>query len=82
MSVTVPMCAYCSRWHGDRTCEAFPFGIPRVIPAGYIDHREPYDGDGGLVFEPVDQEAADLIESWFRDGPRRGPLPREEDFDY
>ena len=51
------MCVYCRHKHddegdGNMTCEAFPGGIPdEIIRVGY-DHREPYDGDGGIMFEP------------------------------
>jgi hypothetical protein len=33
------------------TCEAFPDGIPQAILTNDHDHREPYQGDGGVLFE-------------------------------
>jgi len=30
---------------------AFPDGIPYEIWASGYDHREPYPGDGGVIFE-------------------------------
>ena len=32
-------------------CKAFPDGIPDEIAVGMADHREPYDGDGGVRYE-------------------------------
>ena len=68
------MCGYCRHKHddegdGNKTCEAFPDGIPdEIIRVGY-DHREPYDGDGGIMFEldgPVDVEE---LEQGFANSP-------------
>ena len=35
----------------DRTCTAFPQGIPPEILAGGFDHREPHPDDNGVRFE-------------------------------
>jgi hypothetical protein len=32
-------------------CDAFPNGIPDEIIYGDIDHKSPYTGDHGIVFE-------------------------------
>jgi hypothetical protein len=61
-----PICLGCRRlrWLLDReplreTCAAYPRGIPAAIVANEADHREPYEGDGGLRFEPEDKAAAE-----------------------
>jgi len=52
-----PTCAWCSRGIDaqQRTCAAFPGGIPMVIWNREYDHRKPYPGDNGIQFEPVDK---------------------------
>ena len=34
------------------TCKAFPDIIPEKIIDNKFDHREPYEGDNGIQFEP------------------------------
>lgn len=36
-----------------KRCAAFPDGIPMEICATRRAHREPYPGDGGIVYEPI-----------------------------
>ena len=35
-------------------CEAFPGGIPEEILTGEHDHKNQYDGDNGIQFEPIE----------------------------
>ena len=46
-------CIECAHYRGLLECDAFPEGIPTEIVTGEHDHREPYNGDNGIRFEPV-----------------------------
>lgn len=66
-SIMAPICQGCTRLHGDLRdpkCDAFPDGIPVPILISKADHREPYEGDNGLQFNPENAKAtayADVI---------------------
>jgi len=49
-----PICYSCKHFDhfgvGFR-CAAYPFGIPREIIMGDIDHKEPYFNDNGIQYE-------------------------------
>lgn len=59
--IRVPQCERCKYFHGDISkahCDAFRERfIPDAILLGNHDHREPYPGDNGIRFEPIDAEA-------------------------
>lgn len=47
-----PVCSYCSRLDNtkDRGCEAFKV-IPLEIWLGDNDHKKPFEGDNGIIFQ-------------------------------
>jgi hypothetical protein len=59
----ISQCVWCRhRSAGGRCCRAFPKGIPEAITKNRHDHRDPYDGDNGVRFEPevVEIEFVDI----------------------
>lgn len=64
-----PICAACSRYQAGSTCEAFPQGIPDAIAEGGYDHRQPFAGDHGILFDLGDDDALVLYETLRFDGP-------------
>lgn len=46
-------------------CDAYPKRIPDAILDNEVDHRNPYEGDGGIVFEPRDDTSAQIAASIF-----------------
>lgn len=48
-----PSCRHKNR-DGQRGCAAFPEGIPLPIARGQVKHTEPFPGDNGIQFEPVE----------------------------
>lgn len=66
VDVIAPMCYDCSRFvRAERTCAAFPGGIPDAIFSQAGDHRKPFPGDNGLTFDPVDAEAKRLVDKFW-----------------
>ncbi len=53
--MAAPQCTKCSRLNSDHSCDAFPCGIPDEIFLGWHDHRKPYTGDDGIVFEKISE---------------------------
>tara|TARA_Y100001963_G_C6765313_1_gene441867 strand:- start:1577 stop:1819 length:243 start_codon:yes stop_codon:yes gene_type:complete len=46
-------CSKCVHLNDDRiSCKAFPDTIPQDILANVFDHRKPFKGDNGILFEP------------------------------
>ena len=52
----IPLCFGCVHFHGVNkypfSCEVFD-EIPQAILNSEHDHREPYPGDNGIRFEPI-----------------------------
>ena len=68
----MPMCMFCTRYRNAMTCDAYPDGIPAEIISSEHDHRQPYEGDGGMVFDPFDDESAEIVENMFADDDPEG----------
>ena len=50
-------CTFCENLIGsgfDKTCKAFPKGIPKEIWLGNNLHTSPYPGDQGIQFKQID----------------------------
>jgi hypothetical protein len=60
MQGPAPICLTCKHWNADDgegfTCAAFPDGIPEPIYLTTVVHTEPYEGDNGILYEPVDAD--------------------------
>ena len=56
---TIAPCISCKHLMDGIKCKAFPKGIPEeIFILGESDHTEPFKGDNGIQFEPID-EASD-----------------------
>ena len=51
---TSDQCAICKHHLGLQQCKAFPMRIPQRIYSGEHDHREPFQGDNGIRWEPLE----------------------------
>lgn len=52
--VQLSQCANCQhKTKSGATCTAFPQGIPQEILTNQFDHTQPYPGDNGIRFTPV-----------------------------
>lgn len=49
-------CTDCKNYTGVLTCDAYTDRIPQVIIEGIHDHTEPFKGDNGIRFEPVNAD--------------------------
>lgn len=57
MTILVSPCVTCRWYEGDFHCKAFKEKvIPKEIITARNDHREPYEGDNGIRYEPVERK--------------------------
>jgi hypothetical protein len=47
-------CVYCKHLGPGGLCPAFPEGIPDEINYNLHDHHQPFPGDHGIHFEPIE----------------------------
>ena len=59
--VVLPQCLQCKHLIGNGKCSAFPNGIPAAIIEGRHDHRQPYRGDNGIHFEPIEAAKSSAV---------------------
>ena len=50
-------CIECANYTGQGECEAFPKEIPLEIFTGEVSHTQPYKGDHGIQFEPIEESS-------------------------
>lgn len=56
MTVRLPsLCYKCKHYRKSKTCDAFPDEIPMEIWIGSKAHTEPYKGDHGIQYEPIEE---------------------------
>ena len=53
---TSGQCIGCMHYTMMATCEAFPNKIPYEIISGHFIHTEPYPGDHGIMYDPIDPD--------------------------
>lgn len=46
-------CMTCSNWTQNLQCKAFPEAIPVAIWSGQHDHAKPFEGDHGILYDPI-----------------------------
>ena len=46
-------CIFCANYLNDKRCKAFPDGIPDDLFSGKNLHRQPYQGDNGILYSPL-----------------------------
>jgi hypothetical protein len=58
MEIPPPICYNCTRQDPEDhfKCIAFPKRIPQAIIESRADHRKPYPGDNGLLYDPIDPD--------------------------
>ena len=61
-----------------RRCDTYPKRIPDAVLDNEVDHRQPYEGGRGIVFEPRDDAAARIAAEIFEGPPRMALLSEPE----
>ena len=57
LTLDAGVCNHCRHINdGGITCRAFPDGIPAEILHGEVDHLKPYEGDGGIRYQPFENK--------------------------
>lgn len=83
MSVPPAICLFCRRFHAGRkdetSCDAFPEAIPAAILRSELDHRQAVDGDHGLRFDPINEDAAAYAAKLFPEPPGAAPSDQAVD---
>ena len=60
--LTVSQCTFCAHRSPDGTkCRAYPNGIPVEILFNEHDHFTPFQGDNGILYEPIQLGEAEKI---------------------
>ena len=55
MYIKIRKCRECIFYISNKKCSVYSNGIPEKIWDGEHDHTEPYEGDGGIQFEPIEE---------------------------
>lgn len=53
-NLVISQCFHCKHWRDAGTCDAFPESVPDRILTNKHDHRQPFPGDNGILFEPLE----------------------------
>lgn len=66
--LATPICTLCKHFRdvvfAHATCDAYPDGIPPAVLSWEQDHRIPFPGDHGILFEPRDEEADQFVKRY------------------
>lgn len=65
MTLLAPLCIFCRHLRESTNCDAFPGGIPDDVLYAFHDHRMPFPGDHGIMFELRPGEEGNF-EEWCR----------------
>ena len=69
MQAQYPICLNCKNFNEDDedalTCTAFPDGIPEAIHLNRHDHRQPFEGDNSILFDPKNKAATTYADELF-----------------